>query len=215
MNIVKPKQNRKLKFFKVSILVVSLAFGVSNLASAGLYQITFDDGHGDSGYGQIDVEAANNNCYASSGYLNVTAGGAAGDWILYTAGGCTPYPGSMVSPAGAYLYNNAVYPTAKNPQYPNSSVLLDDYGLLFTQSNGNELNLWGNPDGSYTLGGNVGGWQNFNVQISFGESSSSGGTSSLSIVPVPEPITLALPIFGGLLLTAEAARRLYSRLPSF
>ena len=65
--------------------------------------------------------------------------------------------------------------------------LLDDYGLLFTQNNGNELNLWGNADATYALGGNINGWQNFNVTISF------GGTT---IMPVPEPINCALAVFG-------------------
>jgi len=49
-----------------------------------------------------------------------------------------------------------VYPT-QNPQYPDTNPLLDVYGLLFTDSNQNELNLWGNADGSYTLGSNIGG----------------------------------------------------------
>ena len=69
-----------------------------------------------------------------------------------------------------------------------SNPLLDVYGLLFTQQNNdNELNLWGNADGTYTFGGNIGGWQNFNVNISF------GGTT---ITPVPEPINYALAGFG-------------------
>jgi hypothetical protein len=81
--------------------------------------------------------------------------------------------------------------------YPTASPLLDEYGLLFTQNNGNELNLWGNADGTYTLGGNIGGWQNFNVIISF------GGTT---ITPVPEPVKVALGIFGGIFLMVILAR---------
>lgn len=157
-----------------------LTLGSANHAVAAIYQINFNDGHGDAGCGQIDVECGNNCNYAYSGYLNVTAGGAAGNWSLYTAGGTSAYPNYMYSPAGAYIYNNAVYLGGANPQYPAAKPLLDDYGLLFTQSNGNELNLWGNADGSYTLGGNVNGWQNFNVQISF---------ENTTITPVPEAST--------------------------
>jgi len=99
---------------------------------------------------------------------------------LYTDCGTIPYPGYIYSPSGAYIYNNAVYLTGHNPQYPDTNPLLDYYELLFTQKSGNELNLWGNADGSYTLGGSINGWQNFNVTISF------DGTS---ITPVPEAST--------------------------
>jgi len=162
-------------------------FASTSVSQAGLYEITFNDGNVNVGSGQIDVEFSGNNYYAASGYLNVTAGAAIGAWILYTAGGTTPYPGYIYSPSGAFIYNNAVYPTGENPQYPDANPLLDFYGLLFTQNNGNELNLWGNADGTYTLGGNIGGWQNFNVNISF------GGTT---ITPIPEPMNYALAAFG-------------------
>lgn len=170
-----------MRAFKIALLFATLAIGFTIQAGAGLYDITFNDGNGNAGSGQVDVECANNNFYACSGYLNITSGGATGDWTLYAAGGTTPYPGYILSPAGAYDYNNAVYPTGDNPEYPNTKCLLDLYGLLFTQSNGNELNLWGNSDGSYTLGGDVGGWQNFNIDISF---------EGTTITPVPEPSTL-------------------------
>lgn len=172
------------------MLCASLALCLTTTqAGAALYDITFDDGNGNVGTGQVDVQAgANNNFYAYSGYLQVTSGGASGSWNLYTAGGTTPYPGYLYSPSGGYIYNNAVYPTGQNPQYPGVNSLLDVYGLLFTQGNGNELNLWGNADGTYNLGGNVGGFQNFNVNIGF------GGTANNPIItqaPEPSPITLA------------------------
>jgi hypothetical protein len=169
----------RITAFRTFLWAVVLVCGLAHRAGASLYGITFNDGQGDSGSGQIDVQQANNNYYASSGYLTVDSGGAAGNWTLYSAGGYTSYPGYLTSPAGAYRYNNAVYPDG-NPQYPSANTLLDLYGLLFTQSNGNELNLWGNADDTYTLGGNVNGWQNFNVVITF------GGTT---IAPVPEAST--------------------------
>ena len=172
-----------MKTLKTLAVLAALVLGIRAKVSAGLYNITFNDGNGNVGSGQIDVEPGINYYYAASGALIVTAGQAIGDWNLYTAGGSTSYPDHLTSPAGAYYYNNAVYVTGQNPQYPASNPLLDNYGLLFTQVNGNELNLWGNADGTYTLGGNIGGWQNFNVTISF------GGTT---ITPVPEPIDGAL-----------------------
>ena len=178
-----------MKTLMIPILFAFLALGMAPQAGAALYTITFNDGHGDFGSGRIDVESANNNFYAAGGFLLVTAGAATGNWTLYTAGGTTPYPGYSTSPARAYWYNNAVYPNGNNPQYPAANPLLDDYGLLFTQNGGNELNLWGNADGTYTLGGNIGGWQNFNVIISF------GGTTISPVQTVPEPSTLVAGIF--------------------
>lgn len=188
-----------------------LALGAGSPADAALYQLNFNDSLGDTGLGQIDVVGTlvgtNYNYVAVSGYLDVTGGGAAGNWALYTAAGATTYPGYFTSPAGAYVYNNAVYPDGNNPEYPNVSSLLDNYGLLFTQGNGNELNLWGNPDGSYTLGGNVGGWQNFNVAISIGNTAGPGDAPPLIISPAPEPAALALFLIGGVALLAGAGRK--------
>lgn len=162
-------------------------FAFTSVSRAALYKITFNDRNINVGSGQIDVEPVSGGLYsyAASGSLTVTAGAAIGNWTL--SGGTTPYPNYLTSPKGAFWYNNAVYPAGKNPQYTVNNPLLDDYGLLFTQNNGNELNLWGNADGTYNLGGYVGGTLNFNVNISL------GGTT---ITPVPEPINYALAGFG-------------------
>ena len=159
-------------------LLTALVLGITTQAGAVLFNITFDDGNGNVGSGQIDVELANGIYYAASGSLTVTAGQASGTWSLSTAGGYTSYPNYFTSPDGAFIYNNAVYPTGYNPQYPISNPLLDEYGLLFTQDNGNELNLWGNADGTYNLGGYIGGSLILDVTISF------GGTT---ITPNPAP----------------------------
>jgi hypothetical protein len=187
---------RIVKLLKILTLLAALALGITTQAGAGLYYIAFNDGNGNVGSGQIDVELAINNYYAASGSLTVTAGQAIGNWNLYAAGGYTSYPSRLTSPSGAYWYNNAVYPTG-NPQYPTANPLLDDYGLLFTQNNGNELNLWGNADGTYTLGGNINGWQDFNVTISF------GGTT---ITPVPEKVNCALACLGLIFVSGKAVR---------
>ncbi len=170
-----------LQTLRLSASILLLALVVAPRASAGvyeLYDITFNDSQGDSGYGQIEVNCDNNNYYtACAGFLDLATGTAAGVWTLYTGGGSSSYPGYLTSPSGAYWYNNAVYPEGNNPQYPNTDVILDLYGLLFTQSNGNEVNLWGNADGTYTLGGNINGWQNFNVEVTFVDP---------TVIPVPE-----------------------------
>jgi hypothetical protein len=191
-----------MKALKITMLCGSLAWCLTTRAGAGLYDLTFDDGNGNVGSGQVDVQSAGNNIfYASSGYLQMTAGGATGNWNLYSAGGTTPFPGYLYSPSGGYIYNNSVYPTGQNPQYPGVNSLLDIYGLLFTGVNGNELNLWGNADGTYTLGGNVGGFQNFFVNIGFG-----GTAGNPIITPVPEPNTIALAALIGVLATLGVFR---------
>ena len=189
-----------MRTLKTLTLLAALVLGITTQAGAALYNIAFNDGKGNVGSGQIDVQLANNNYYASSGSLTVMSGQALGQWDLFTAAGNKSYPNHLTSPAGAFWYNNAVYVTGQNPQYPTANPLLDDYGLLFTQSNGNELNLWGNADGSYTLGGNVGGWQNFNTVITF------GGTV---ITPVPEPVNCALAGFA-LIFAGGSAVRCYA-----
>src|ERR1700690_3630341 len=146
-----------MRTLKALTLLAVLVLGITTRAGAVLFNITFNDGNGNVGSGQIDVELANSIYYAASGSLTVTAGQAIGNWNLYTAGGYNSFPSYLTSPAGQFIYNNAVYPTGYNPQYPIANPLLDDYGLFFTQNNGNELNLWGNENGTYNLGGYIGG----------------------------------------------------------
>ena len=199
--------NRIVKALKAAILITSLALGIANQASADLYQINFNLGAGAVGIGQIDVQPGINGFYANNGFLNVSSGAAAGNWVLYVTGGATTYPGFLTSPAGAYWYNNAYYSSGINPQYPNINAPLDNYGLLFVQNNGNELNIWGNADGSFSLGGNLGGWQNFSAVLAAASPGNPGGASVLGITLVPEPSTPALVLFGGLIFAARAARR--------
>jgi len=188
----------------MTTMCVSLSLCLTITRAGGaLYDITFDDGNGNVGSGKVDVQPAGNNIfYAASGYLDMTAGGASGSWSLYGAGGSTPFPGYLYSPSGGYIYNNSVYPNGQNPQYPSVNSLLDVYGLLFTQGNANELNLWGNADGTYTLGGNVGGFQNFLVNIGFG-----GTANNPIITQAPEPNTITLTTLGGVLAAMRRLRR--------
>ncbi len=207
MKIMNYKNNRFAKALKISMAVAAIACVTANEADAITYDLNFTDSLGGIGTGQIDVVGvvvgAIVNYEAVSGYLNITGGAAAGNWTLYSAGGATVFPGYIYSPAGAFIYNNGVYPDGNNPQYPSVSSLLDTYGLLFTQTNGNELNLWGNADGSYTLGGNIGGWQNFSATITINPEDVDQGPL---IAPAPEPATFALLVFGGLVMSAGIRR---------
>lgn len=195
-----------MKVFKAAILLSSLILGINHQASAQYFDINFDLGAGNIGTGQFQVQVnIDDTYYASSGTLDISGGAAAGLWTLYAAGGSTTFPDYLTSPGGGYWYNNAVYVDDVNPQFPSTDPLLDNYGLLFVQNNGNELNLWANADGSYTLGGSVGGFQNFNVVLAIG--GGGGGSPGISISQVPEPTTAALLILGGLFFTSRSVRK--------
>jgi hypothetical protein len=164
-----------MKILKITTLIAVLAVGFKAQAD-GLYDITFSDGGSNVGAGQIDVEGG----FAVSGYFDVTAGIAAGTFSLYTAAGNITYPGELTSPAGAFLYDNAVY-LASNPQYPTTNPFVDNAGLLFTDGSGNEINLWGNADGTYTFYGDINN-NKYDPQAI--------GVST--IAPAPEPSNLAI-----------------------
>jgi hypothetical protein len=195
-----------MKVFKAAILLSSLVLGITRQASAAFFDISIDLGSGNIGTGQFQVQTTiDNTFFASGGSLDISGGPAAGTWTLYTDDGSTTFPSYLSSPGGGYWYNNAVYLDGVNPQYPSTDPLLDNYGLLFVQDNGNELNLWGNADGSYTLGGSVGGFQNFNVVLAIGGGGS--GSPGINISQVPEPTAAVLLLLGGLLLNSRSARK--------
>ena len=159
-------------------------FAFTSVSRADLYEITFTDPGADNvGSGQIDVVGG----YAVSGYFDVTAGAATGAWTLYAAGGTGGTWNSLLtSPLGAFTYDNAVYLNPNtNPQYPGSSYL-DNGGLLFTDGNNDELNLWGNGNGVYSLYADISGVK-YNPAVDSGQS---------TITAVPEPINYALAGFG-------------------
>lgn len=197
---------RTIKTIKTLTLLAALAVGITPQAGAGLYGITFSEpANGDYGSGTIDVE----NGFAVSGTFNVTSGPAAalGVWTLYPAPVKQSYPSYLTSPAGAFWYNNAVYLSpATNPQYyPPANPYLDNYGLLFVRSGPggitgtsgeDELNLWGNSDGSYTLYGDINGNR-------YGPTDVSGVKT---ITAVPEPINCALAGFGLIFVGGSAGR---------
>jgi len=195
--LLEPSGTKKIvKATKASILTLLLALGIVTQAGAAPFSITFDLGSGVTGSGLINIlQGTNGSSFAASGSLTISSGAAAGNWSLYSAGGAIDYPGHLTSPAGAYWYNNAFYPNGVNPQYPSINMPLDNYGLLFTRGS-DELNLWGNADGSFTLHGSINGFQNFNTQIF---ASGGPGTPVITFNQIPEPSVAALVAFGGLL----------------
>ena len=71
-------------------------------------------------------------------------------------GGAQPFSqGAIYSPDGAYIYDNAVYLKNDNQQYPGSGLVVDNYGLLFTETtpnlDGDEINIWANGNGTYEV----------------------------------------------------------------
>jgi hypothetical protein len=175
-------------FFGLSRLGVGAAllalFAFTSVLRANLYEIAFTDpGANNIGTGQIDVEGA----YAVSGNFDVTAGAAIGAWNLYTVGGTGgTWDSQLTSPLGAFIYDNAVYLNPdSNPQYPSSSYL-DNAGLLFTDANNNELNLWGDGNGVYSFYADING-------VKYDPAVDSGFST---ITAVPEPINYALAGFG-------------------
>jgi len=175
------------------IAILAALFTLTSASRGGLYLITFTDGGGNVGTGQIDIEGG----YAAGGSFDVTAGAAIGAWFLYVAGGTGGtwnYP--LSSPLGAFIYDNAVYsnPNA-NPQYPGSSFL-DNGGLLFTDNNNDELNLWGDGNGVYSLYADISGVR-YNPAVDSGQS---------TITAIPEPVNCALAGLGLMLAVAGVGR---------
>lgn len=115
-----------MRAFKIALLFATLAIGFTIQAGAGLYDITFNDGNGNAGSGQVDVECANNNFYACSGYLNITSGGATGDWTLYAAG--EPRPTQVI------YFHQQVHTTIITPCIPLGiilSILILNVSLIY------------------------------------------------------------------------------------
>jgi hypothetical protein len=83
------------------------------------------------------ADLGNNNFLATGGTLNVTGGSDVGTYSLYPGG-----PGITISPAGAFQFDNLVFPS--------QDPLFDVDGLLFFGS-GREINVWGNSTDNYSF----------------------------------------------------------------
>jgi hypothetical protein len=123
-----------IKFMALAALI----FSVATRADATAMNISFNDGGNNAGSGVIDVEGG----YAVCGEFIVTVGQAAGDW--YLAGGTPSSVGSGVSPNGYFNYDNMV-------DLGSDPYLTSTGGLLFTNSLGDQLNIWAEGPDTYSM----------------------------------------------------------------
>jgi hypothetical protein len=177
------------------VVAVTAAVSLVSVARASLFTISFTDGGANTGFGEIEV---NSQGYAISGSFNVEAGAANISpltWNLYTAGGTIgtsvlpTWNKYLTSPLGAFWYDNKVYlnPTDPNDNPQEHGSYFDNPGILFTDSKGDELNLWGNGGNNYSLYAVIGG-------VSYNPAVNSASLQPIGLVP--EPINCALAGFG-------------------
>lgn len=130
-------------------LILLLALSFAPLTRAGLFPIQeiLQSGTG-QGADPLFVFTDTGSTFNISASLNATANGN-GTFTVTSGSGffnsnpIVLIPGAGISPSGAFIYNNVLYP-ASTPQ-------LDGNGLLFRNTvTGAELNIWGNPNGSYS-----------------------------------------------------------------
>ena len=88
-----------------------------------------------TGNGSLNVSDRLNGQYlATAGSLTVSG--------IYDVGTYPFYPGGqgiVTSPSGQFIYESLLFPT-----YPSTNPAIDVDGLLFRNSSGFEVNLWGN-----------------------------------------------------------------------
>jgi len=127
-----------LKPVKQWVMPAVLVTMLTTRAGATLMTIGFDDGGNNVGAGVIDVEGG----YAVYGDFVVCSGLATGEWTL--TGGTPAGVGSGVSPNGYFNYDNMVL-LGSDPYLTASG------GLLFTNAQGDQLNIWADAPGTYCM----------------------------------------------------------------
>jgi hypothetical protein len=185
-----------LNTYKTFIRLMALAafiLTVTTRAGATLMSISFDDGGNNAGSGVIDVEDG----YAVSGDFTVTAGLAAGDWTLL--GGSAASPGGGTSPNGYFNFDNMVF-------LDSDPYLTTSGGLLFTNTDGDQLNLWANAPDTYCLwavntGGSyyveAGSYPGFSGATGFGTSTITNAPAGTGVTPTTAPALSIQPAADG------------------
>jgi len=113
------------------------SFSLGTATFEPLFDFSFDIAP-ETGYGSLNTtDNGNGEFLATAGTLTITAGNDVGTYPLYPGG-----PGVTVSPAGAFDYDNLLYPQTNPP--------LDVDALLFTAP-GLEINIWGNSTNNYSF----------------------------------------------------------------
>ena len=177
----------------LSAVVVTLLMGLSPVALRADSFSWTDVGAGiTAASGTLSAHPVGSGQYvvdSGSGIFN-------GDSISLIAG--ADNGAAQISPSGLFIFDNMLF-LSSNPT-------LDVDGLLFADSLGNELNIWGNGvPGSYSTYTGVSGSYPLQDTIST--------FSIVPSVPTPEPSALILLGTGLLALTGLAWRR-HSKLPA-
>jgi hypothetical protein len=104
-----------------------------------LFDFSFSIGP-QTGYGSLNVSDQLNGQYlATAGSLTVGGTYDIGTYPLYPGG-----PSVFTSPSGQFIYDNLLFPA-----YPSTNPSIDFDGLLFRNSSGFEVNIWGNGPSAY------------------------------------------------------------------
>jgi len=132
----------------------------------------------DTGFGSINATDEGGGTFlATSGTLTVTGGSDVGTYTLVPGG-----PSGMISPSGAFIYDNLVFPA--------SDPTLDGDGLLFS-GGGLEINIWGNSPDNYSFYSYENG--GYNVQ-----DTDSGQVAFFAATPEPSAMVLLGSLLVGL-----------------
>jgi hypothetical protein len=137
----------------------------------------------DTGYGSLTATDQGSGTFlATAGTLTVTGtddGNHLGAYSLYpdtpplTPDCSGDFSIQYTSPNGGFCYNDLVYPS--------SDPVLDEYGLLFINSGGFEINIWGNSANNYSFyGSSATAGQTYDYQ-------DSGAPFTLNLSTVPDP----------------------------
>jgi len=165
--------------------LAALCLTVTTRANATLMAISFDDGGNNAGTGVIDVESG----YAVSGGFTVTAGLAAGDWTLF--GETAASAGAGSSPNGYFNFDNMIF-LGSDP------YLTSNGGLLFTNTDGDQLNIWADAADTYSMwAANSSGGYYVEAGYYAGFSGATGyGTSTITNAPLSGVVQVSPPALG-------------------
>ena len=157
--------NADIRTLVIRLASLAVGAGISCQAQAGvLFALNYVDPSGNAASGVITANDNFDGTYtAISGTLNITASttaGAVGSYLLL--------PGSGTSPAGAFIFDSLMFYQV--------DPFLDIDGLLFTNADRDEVNLWGNGPGNYSL---------YTWETGLGYALQCAGTAASSIIIVP------------------------------
>ncbi|MGA2240357.1 MAG: hypothetical protein ABSG74_14225 [Candidatus Bathyarchaeia archaeon] len=184
------KEAMRLKTLQAALLAGALGLAVQAQASV-VFDLTYSDPSGNAANGQLTANPNDDGSYtAISGTLDITASttaGVVGSYSLYfNPNGTAP----TVSPAGAFIYDNQLFP-GKDPY-------LTTYGLLLWTSGVREINLWGNSPGNYSL---------YAYDNGVGYTLTYTGPATVTLVPEPTTMVAGIGALGLVLLGMFRSKR--------